>query len=129
MSDTKNLKISIPEGYRTHRMVVTYVYDNKEPPLKNKEPIEVVPEKVLAKPKTPPPPPQPKIPITISEKVMKIPVDSNGRITVPFSPKRKVGGQCEMCWKESAPDHDLCHRCRAKIIHRFYLASHSQDRF
>tara|TARA_S200002703_G_C3760618_1_gene234119 strand:- start:744 stop:1115 length:372 start_codon:yes stop_codon:yes gene_type:complete len=122
MSDTKNLEVPTPEGYRAHRMVVTYVYDNKEPPLKNKEPIEVVPEKVTAKPKPP------KIPITISEKSMKIPVDSNGKITVPLSRKRKVGGQCEMCWKESAPDHDLCHRCRAKIIHRFYLASHSQDR-
>ena len=53
---------------------------------------------------------------------IKVPVDKDGKIIVPIDPRRKIGGQCEMCWKKSATNHDLCHRCQAKLRHRFATA-------
>lgn len=104
------MEVPTPTGYRAQKMVVTYVYespDNGKTVTQRLVSAERN-EKVQIKPKQQP--------------VLNIPVDEDNKIIVPISTRRKVGGQCEMCWKPSAVNHDLCHRCQAKIRYRFLSA-------
>jgi hypothetical protein len=109
------MEVTAPKGYEAQKMVVTYTkkYIYESPDLG-----KTVTRRELGSDHRK----ENKTVVPKTEACIKVPVDKDGKIIVPICPRRKVGGQCEMCWKKSATNHDLCHRCQAKVRHRFATA-------
>ena len=102
------MKVYAPPGFDVERIVVTYIKQQSEPTPPPKSP-----------PKSPPPKPKTKIVAKPKAKPKIIPPTPiqkpETKLDVPLNPNRQIGGKCEMCWKASAFNHDLCHRCQVRI--------------
>ena len=117
------MEVTVPKGYEAQKMVVTYtkkdiveVEHTDQYIYESPDGGQTVYQKKLGEPK------RELVKEPKTQVCIKVPVDKDNKIIVPICPRRKVGGQCEMCWKPSATNHDLCHRCQAKIRHRFATA-------
>lgn len=107
------MKVDAPPGFDVERIVVTYVKQQSEPTPPSPKPTPKPKTKIVAKPK-------PKV-------ISSTPIKKNDtKLDIPLNSSRQVGGTCEMCWKPSAVNHDLCHRCQVKIRQR--MSSYLQDR-
>jgi len=115
------MEVTVPKGYEAQKMVVTYtkkdiVEHTDQYIYESPDGGQTVYQKKLGEAK------RELVKEPKTQVCIKVPVDKDGKIIVPIDPRRKVGGQCEMCWKKSATNHDLCHRCQAKLRHRFATA-------
>ena len=111
------MKVDAPPGFDVERIVVTYVKQQSEPSPPSPKPTPKPKSKTKIVPKA-----KPKVILSTPIKKKDTP-----KMDIPLNSSRQVGGTCEMCWKPSAFNHDLCHRCQVKIRHRMssYLQDHS----
>jgi hypothetical protein len=106
------MKVDAPPGFDVERIVVTYVKQSEppNPPPPKPTPKPTPKPKIVAKPK-------PKV-------VLSAPLKKpEPKLDIPLNPNRQIGGKCEMCWKDSAFNHDLCHRCQVRIRARMMTSS------
>jgi hypothetical protein len=113
------MKVDAPPGFDVERIVVTYVKQQSEPTPPSPKPkpkpkttfeYDEWGNKKTTKPKTKiVAKPKPKV-------VLSTPLKKpEPKLDIPLNPNRQIGGKCEMCWKDSAFNHDLCHRCQVRI--------------